>query len=85
MIKDTIFTVDMTSYRNRVAVASARMRGLYHGAQQQCAEDIGRQPITVSKVLRGIEIDDGLLVAVEAWLRGCEDIQPIQETQSVAS
>jgi hypothetical protein len=64
----SIFTVDILKYRERVAHASATIKGLYWGAQQDCADALGRQPITISKVLRGIEINDELLVQIEGWL-----------------
>lgn len=66
--KSSIFTIDFTTYKERVALAAARIKGMYWGAQVDCAEAIGRQPITVSQVLRGIVIDEGLLESIEGWL-----------------
>ena len=82
----SIFTVDLESYRDRVAIASATMKGLYWGAQTDCSSDLGFQPITISRVLRGIEINDELLTKIEMWILGvrAQSPQPLIPQTNVA-
>lgn len=66
---DGIFLIaDLYAYREKIVNIQKRMHRLGYGAQSECARDLQEQPITISRLLRGIVVDDVLREEVDKWI-----------------
>lgn len=66
---------DVTSYKNRVVLAHARMHALGHGAQRACADYSNEAYATVSRVVNGVFVDEIILTKIEEWLDLIDEAQ----------
>lgn len=73
-----IFSIkNLEVYRQQVKSVDQRMKVLGYGSQSECARDLEEQPIAISRLLRGIVVDENLLQNVNAWAIQQEEIQAI--------